>query len=87
MCAGALVLARVDRLVYGADDPKAGAVGSLMDLSTDPRLNHRFPVERGLLAGPCGEQLRAFFRLRRATSGRAGENSGSSELGSGGEIG
>jgi tRNA(adenine34) deaminase len=87
MCAGALVLARVDRLVFGADDPKAGAVGSLMDLSTDPRLNHRFPVERGLLAGPCGEQLRAFFRLRRATSGRAGENSGSSELGSGGEIG
>jgi tRNA(adenine34) deaminase len=87
MCAGALVLARVDRLVYGADDPKAGAVGSLMDLSTDPRLNHRFPVERGLLAEPCGEQLRAFFRLRRATSGRAGENSGSSELGSGGEIG
>jgi tRNA(adenine34) deaminase len=87
MCAGAMVLARVDRLVYGADDPKAGAVGSLMDLSTDPRLNHRFPVERGLLAEECGEQLRAFFRLRRATSGRAGENSGSSELGSGGEIG
>jgi tRNA(adenine34) deaminase len=87
MCAGAMVLARVDRLVYGADDPKAGAVGSLMDLSTDPRLNHRFPVERGLLAEPCAEQLRAFFRLRRATSGRAGENSGSSELGSGGEIG
>jgi tRNA(adenine34) deaminase len=87
MCAGALVLARVDRLVYGAPDPKAGAVGSLMDLSADPRLNHRFPVERGLRADECGEQLRAFFRSRRATSGRSGENSGSSELGSGGEIG
>ena len=87
MCAGALVLARVDRLVYGAPDPKAGAVGSLMDLSSDPRLNHRFPVERGLRADECGEQLRAFFRSRRATSGTPGENSGSSALGSGGEIG
>ena len=53
MCAGALVLARVDRLVFGADDPKAGAVGSLMDLSSDPRLNHRFLVERGLRADEC----------------------------------
>ena len=87
MCAGALVLARVDRLVYGASDPKAGAVGSLLDLSSDSRLNHRFPVERGLRAEECGEQLRAFFRSRRATSGAAGENSGSSVLGSGGEIG
>jgi tRNA(adenine34) deaminase len=87
MCAGALVLARVDRLVFGASDPKAGAVGSLMDLSSDPRLNHRFPVERGLRADECGEQLRAFFRSRRATSGPAEEISGSSALGSGGEIG
>lgn len=87
MCAGALVLARVDRLVFGASDPKAGAVGSLMDLSSDPRLNHRFPVERGLRASECGEQLRAFFRSRRATSGDAEEISGSSVLGSGGEIG
>jgi len=87
MCAGAMVLARIDRLVFGAPDPKAGAVGSLLDLSADPRLNHRFPVERGLRADECGEQLRAFFRSRRATSGRSGENSGSSELGSGGEIG
>jgi tRNA(adenine34) deaminase len=87
MCAGALVLARVDRLVYGASDPKAGAVGSLMDLSCDPRLNHRFPVERGLLGEACGEQLRAFFRSRRATSGAAGEISASTVLGSGGEIG
>ena len=87
MCAGAMVLARIDRLVLGAADPKAGAVGSLMDLSSDPRLNHRFLVERGLRAEECGEQLRAFFRSRRATSGAAGEKSGSSALGSGGEIG
>jgi tRNA(adenine34) deaminase len=87
MCAGALVLARVDRLVFGASDPKAGAVGSLMDLSSDPRLNHRFPVERGLRADECGELLRAFFRSRRATSGDAEEISGSSALGSGGKIG
>jgi tRNA(adenine34) deaminase len=66
MCAGAMVLARIDRLVYGASDPKAGAVGSLMDLSADPRLNHRFPVERGVLADASGELLRAFFRARRA---------------------
>ena len=65
MCAGAMVLARIDRLVYAASDPKAGTVGSLMDLSADPRLNHRFPVERGLLAEEAGELLRAFFRSRR----------------------
>jgi len=87
MCAGALVLARVDRLVFGASDPKAGAVGSLMDLSADPRLNHRFPVERGLRGDACGEQLRAFFRSRRASTGGSGENSDPSALGSGGEIG
>jgi tRNA(adenine34) deaminase len=65
MCAGAMVLARIDRLVYAATDPKAGAAGSLLDLSADPRLNHRFPVERGLLADEAGELLRAFFRARR----------------------
>jgi len=65
MCCGAMVLARIDRLVYGAADPKAGAVGSLMDLSQDPRLNHRFPVERGLRADECGELLRSFFKERR----------------------
>jgi tRNA(adenine34) deaminase len=65
MCAGAMVLARIDRLVYAASDPKAGAVGSLMDLSADPRLNHRFPVERGVLADEAGELLRDFFRARR----------------------
>lgn len=65
MCAGAMVLARIDRLVYGAADPKAGAVGSLMDLSQDVRLNHRFPVERGVRGEECGRVLRAFFESRR----------------------
>jgi tRNA(adenine34) deaminase len=69
MCAGAMVLARIDRLVFGAIDPKSGAAGSLQDLSNDPRLNHRFPVERGLLGDACGVLLREFFRSRRA--GRA----------------
>jgi len=72
MCAGAMVLARIDRLVYGASDPKAGAVGSLMDLSHDPRLNHRFSVERGLLAEEAGELLRTFFRARRGNGNGAG---------------
>jgi tRNA(adenine34) deaminase len=65
MCAGAMVLARIDRLVYGADDPKAGAAGSLQDLTADPRLNHRFPVERGLRREDCAALLREFFRARR----------------------
>jgi tRNA(adenine34) deaminase len=67
MCAGAMVLARIDRLAFGAPDPKAGAVGSLMDLSQDARLNHRFPVERGVRAEACGELLRDFFRARRGS--------------------
>jgi tRNA(adenine34) deaminase len=65
MCAGALVLARIDRLVYGAADPKAGAVGSLMDLSSDPRLNHRYPVRAGVLADACGALLTGFFQEKR----------------------
>jgi tRNA(adenine34) deaminase len=65
MCAGAMVLARIDRLVYGAADPKAGAAGSLMDLTQDARLNHRFAVERGVRGEACGELLRDFFRARR----------------------
>lgn len=65
MCAGALVLARVARLVYGADDPKAGAVGSLWDLPRDPRLNHAVEVIRGVEAERCGELLRRFFAARR----------------------
>jgi tRNA(adenine34) deaminase len=65
MCAGALVLARVDRLVFGAADPKAGFVGSLGDLVRDPRLNHTVEVESGVLADECGDLLRDFFRDRR----------------------
>ncbi len=65
MCAGAVVLARVDRLVFGADDPKAGFAGSLADLVRDPRLNHRPEVTSGVMAEECGEVLRAFFRERR----------------------
>ncbi len=71
MCAGAMVLGRIDRLVFGASDPKAGAVGSLLDLSADARLNHRFAVERGLLGDEAGELLRGFFRARRGTGNGA----------------
>jgi tRNA(adenine34) deaminase len=67
MCAGALVLARVDRLVFGAGDPKAGWCGSLGDLVRDPRLNHRLEVTRGVLEVECGDRLREFFRgLRKS---------------------
>ena len=65
MCSGALVLARVDRLVFGAVDPKAGFAGSLGDLVRDPRLNHRVDVTRGVLEAECAELLRAFFAERR----------------------
>ncbi|MGB4442013.1 MAG: tRNA adenosine(34) deaminase TadA [Coriobacteriia bacterium] len=62
MCAGALVNARVDRLVYGASDPKAGATGTLYDLSADARLNHSFEVRGGVLEQECGQILKEFFR-------------------------
>ena len=65
MCAGAMVLARVDRLVYGAQDPKAGHAGSLGDLVRDPRLNHRLDVTAGVLADEAGSLLRQFFNARR----------------------
>ena len=65
MCAGAMVLGRVSRLVYGADDPKAGACGSVMNVVDHPALNHRVPTEKGLLADRCGEVLRDFFAARR----------------------
>jgi tRNA(adenine34) deaminase len=65
MCSGACVLARIDRLVYGADDPKAGMSGSLASLPDDPRLNHRVDIVRGVLAEECGTLLRDFFRIRR----------------------
>jgi len=65
MCAGAIVLARIDRLVFGASDPKAGFVGSLGDLVRDPRLNHRVEVTPAILAEESAELLREFFRGRR----------------------
>ena len=71
MCAGTLVAARVARLVYGASDPKAGAVRSLYELCDDPRLNHRMEVVSGVLADRCAEQLRTFFRAARAKTRRA----------------
>lgn len=65
MCAMALVHARVQRVVYAADDPKTGAVLSVFELMTDPRHNHRIEFERGVLAEPAGALLRDFFRARR----------------------
>ena len=68
MCAGAIVNARVDRLVYGASDPKAGAVRTLYQICDDPRLNHRVEITAGLMAKDCGELLRRFFQSRRTAS-------------------
>ena len=65
MCAGAIVLARIPRVVYGTTDPKAGAAGSVLDVLGEPRLNHRPVVEAGPLADDCAAVLRAFFALRR----------------------
>jgi tRNA(adenine34) deaminase len=65
MCAGALVHARIKRLVYGADDPKAGAVGSVMQVLNHPKLNHQMEIRGGVLAGRCAELLQKFFRRRR----------------------
>jgi len=65
MCAGAIVLARVPRVVFGAPDPKAGAAGSVIDVLGEPRLNHRPEVVAGVLEADCAEVLRAFFRARR----------------------
>jgi tRNA(adenine34) deaminase len=72
MCAGALVQSRVARLVFGVDDPKAGAVTSLFDLVRDPRLPHRVEVHRGILADDCADLLRSFFTPRRYTPPRQG---------------
>ena len=65
MCAGALVHARIRRLVYGAPDPKAGAAGSVLSIADHPALNHQMQVTAGVLAGRCMEMLQAFFRERR----------------------
>lgn len=71
MCAGALVNARVDRVVYGALDPKAGATASLATVCSDVRLNHRLVVDGGVLADPCSAVLKRFFAARRGAQGGA----------------
>jgi len=68
MCAGALVNSRVSRIIYGADDPIAGACGSVFNIVNEKRLNHRIPVVKGVLAERCGELLKSFFRARRQAS-------------------
>jgi tRNA(adenine34) deaminase len=69
MCAGAMIHARLKRLVYGADDPKAGAVHSLLDVLNHPKLNHQMEVRGGVLAGRCADVLQSFFRARRKEEG------------------
>jgi tRNA(adenine34) deaminase len=75
MCAGAIVLARLERLVFGTRDPKAGFVGSLGDLCRDRRLNHRLQVAEGVLGDACGAVLKEFFRARRLEARRSGTSS------------
>ena len=65
MCAGAIVLSRIPRVVFGCTDPKAGAAGSVLDVLAEPRLNHRPEVVGGVMAEDCAELLRTFFRARR----------------------
>jgi tRNA(adenine34) deaminase len=65
MCAGAMIHARLKRLIYAATDPKAGAAGSVLEVLNHPRLNHQIPITSGLLAEECGDLLRSFFRERR----------------------
>ncbi|MEM6314447.1 MAG: tRNA adenosine(34) deaminase TadA [Planctomycetota bacterium] len=66
MCAGAIVNARIARLVFGASDPKAGAAGTLLQLCADPRLNHQVEIHPGVLAKDCADRLRSFFKQQRA---------------------
>lgn len=70
MCAGALVLARLGNLVYGATDPKAGACGSRIDILGEPWLNHRLPATSGVLADESGGMLSAFFEMKRSAAGK-----------------
>ncbi|MDW8363695.1 MAG: tRNA adenosine(34) deaminase TadA [Myxococcales bacterium] len=76
MCAGALVLARVARVVWGADDPKAGALRTLYEIGSDARLNHRFETRAGVLAEACGRLLSDFFRAIRARGRGAAPDGG-----------
>jgi tRNA(adenine34) deaminase len=68
MCAGAMIHARIDRLVFAAPDPKAGACGSVLQVLNHPQLNHQMEVEQGIMAEEAGELLRSFFRERRAAN-------------------
>ena len=80
MCMGAALLSRVDRIVYGAKDPRGGAAGSLFDLSQDPRLNHRIAVRSGVLEQACGALLSDFFQgLRQSARNARSPRSGASE--------
>lgn len=81
MCAGALVAARVGRLVYGANDPRAGACGTLYNLCVDPRLNHELAVIDGVRADECGALLTSFFAAKRGEQTTASESTGAVELG------
>ena len=74
MCAGALVLARLDRLVFGADDPKTGACGSLYNIVQDSRLNHRLQVTPHVLQPDCQQQLQAFFKQRRQSNAKGSDD-------------
>ncbi len=70
MCAGASVLARIEHIVYGASDPKFGACGSIFNIPTEPRLNHRITVEAGVLADDVAEMMQSFFREIRKNKGK-----------------
>ncbi len=74
MCAGALVLARLDRLVFGCEDPKTGACGSLYNIVEDKRLNHRLNVTSGVLAEQCSRQLQSFFQQKRTQNSPETQN-------------
>ncbi|MFC1658703.1 tRNA adenosine(34) deaminase TadA [Candidatus Omnitrophota bacterium] len=73
MCAGALVLSRIKRLIYGADDLKAGACGSVMNISNNNRLNHRIKVKKGILGKECGSLLSDYFKKKRSRAKNSGE--------------
>lgn len=73
MCAGAITHARIRRLIYGADDPKAGAVHSVMTVINAPELNHKMEVTWGVLGGRCAEMMQAFFRKRRGPASAEGQ--------------
>ena len=81
MCAGAIVNSRIDRVVYGCGDPKAGASGSVVDLLAHPALNHRPRVEHGLLAEASSERLKRFFKARRTQRAKAVAGESSEEFG------